>query len=36
VLVHCGWKTDRVRLPQLLRGAVDPLPAIAPAEVDVK
>src|SRR5271166_479150 len=36
VLVHRGWKTDRVKLPQLLRGAADPLPAIAPAEVDVK
>ena len=36
VLVHGGWKTDRVKLPQLLRGAADPLPAIAPAEVEVK
>ncbi len=36
VLVHRGWKTDRVKLPQLLRGAADPLPAIAPAEVEVK
>ena len=36
VLVHRGWKTDRVKLPQLLRSAADPLPAIAPAEVDVK
>jgi hypothetical protein len=36
VLVHRGWKTDRVKLPQLLRDAADPLPAIAPAEVDVK
>ncbi len=36
VLVHRGWKTDRVKLPQLLREAADPLPAIAPAEVDVK
>ena len=36
VLVHRGWKTDSVKLPQLLRGAADPLPAIAPAEVDVK
>jgi hypothetical protein len=36
VLVHCGWKTDIVKLPQLLRGAADPLPAIAPAEVEVK
>ena len=36
VLVHRGWKTDMVKLPQLLRDAADPLPAIAPAEVEVK
>ncbi len=36
VLVHRGWKTDTVKLPQLLGGAADPLPAIAPAEVEVK
>ena len=36
VLVHRGWKTAMVKLPQLLRGAADPLPAIAPAEVEVK
>lgn len=36
VLVHRGWKTDIVKLPQLLRGAGDRLPAIAPAEVEVK
>ena len=36
VLVHRGWKTDMVQLPQLLRGAADQLPAIAPAEVEVK
>jgi hypothetical protein len=36
VLVHHGWKTDRVQLPQLLGGASDRLPAIAPAEVEVK
>ncbi len=36
VLVHRGWKTDSVKLPQLLLGAADPLPAIAPAEVEVK
>ena len=36
VLVHRGWKTDKVKLPLLLRGADDPLPAIAPAEVEVK
>jgi Domain of unknown function (DUF2760) len=36
VLVHRGWKTDMVKLPQLLRSGADALPAIAPAEVDVK
>jgi hypothetical protein len=36
VLVHRGWKTNTVKLPRLMRGAADPLPAIAPAEVDVK
>jgi hypothetical protein len=36
VLVHRGWKTDMVKLPQLLRVATDPLPALAPAEVEVK
>jgi len=36
VLVHRGWKTDMVKLPQLLRGAADQLPAIAPAEVELK
>ena len=35
VLVHRGWKTDMVKLPQWLRGTADQLPAIAPAEVDV-
>jgi hypothetical protein len=36
VLVHRGWKADMVKLPQLLRGSTDQLPAIAPAEVEVK
>ena len=36
VLVHRGWKTDMVKLPQWLRGTADQLPAIAPAEVEVK
>ena len=36
VLVHRGWKTDMVKLPQLLRGTADQLPVIAPAEVEVK
>jgi hypothetical protein len=36
VLVHCGWKTDMVKLPQLLPSAPAQLPAIAPAEVELK
>ena len=36
VLVHRGWKTDMVKLPRLLRGVPDRLPAIAPAEVELK
>ena len=36
VLVHRGWKTDMVKLPKLLRRAADRLPAIAPAEVELK
>jgi len=36
VLVHRGWKTDMVKLPQLLRGVAERLPTIAPAEVEVK
>ena len=36
VLVHRGWRTDMVKLPELLRRAADRLPAIAPAEVELK
>ena len=36
VLVHRGWKTDTVKLPQLLRVPTGQLPAIAPVEVDLK
>jgi hypothetical protein len=36
VLVHHGWKTDFVKLPTILRGSADHLPAIAPAEVELK
>jgi hypothetical protein len=36
VLVHRGWKTDMVKLPRSLRGAADQLPAISPAEVEVR
>jgi hypothetical protein len=35
VLVHHGWKTDAVNLPRILR-STDRLPAIAPAEVELK
>ena len=37
-LVHKGWKTASVKLPRLIEVADDDerLPAIAPAEVDVK
>jgi len=36
VLVHRGWKTDMVKLPQLLPSNSGQLPAIAPAEVELK
>jgi hypothetical protein len=36
VLVHRGWKTDAVKLPRILRSSADRLPAIAPAEVELK
>ena len=36
MLVHRGWKTDRVKLPQLLPSARGHLPTIAPAEVELK
>jgi uncharacterized protein DUF2760 len=36
VLVHRGWKTDMVKLPQLLPSAPGQLPAIASAEVELK
>jgi hypothetical protein len=36
VLVHRGWRTDMVKLPQLLPSAPGQLPAIAPAEVELK
>ncbi|HVZ07281.1 DUF2760 domain-containing protein [Rhodopila sp.] len=35
-LVHHGWRTDVVKLPAILRGPADRLPAIAPAEVELK
>ena len=36
VLVHHGWKTDAVNLPRVLRSSIDRLPAIAPAEVELR
>ena len=36
VLVHHSWKTDTVNLPRILRSSTDRLPAIAPAEVELK
>jgi hypothetical protein len=36
VLVHHGWKTDTVNLPRVLRSSTDRLPAIAPAEVELR
>ena len=36
VLVHHGWKTDMVKLPRIVRSSTDRLPAIAPAEVELK
>jgi hypothetical protein len=36
VLVHRGWKADMVKLPQFLPGAPGQLPAIAPAEVELR
>ena len=36
VLVHHGWKTEVVKLPRVVRSSPDRLPAIAPAEVELK
>jgi hypothetical protein len=36
VLVHHGWKTDAVNLPRILQSSTERLPAIAPAEVELK
>ena len=35
-LVHRGWKTEAVKLPQIVRVDPDRLPTIAPAEVELK
>jgi hypothetical protein len=36
VLVHRGWRTEAVKLPRLLHAADGRLPAVAPAEVELK
>jgi hypothetical protein len=36
VLVHHGWKTAAVNLPRILQSSTERLPAIAPAEVELK
>jgi hypothetical protein len=36
VLVHHGWKTDVVNLPRVWRSPANRLPAIAPAEVELR
>jgi hypothetical protein len=36
VLVHHGWKTDTVKLPRIVRSSTGRLPAIAPAEVELR
>ena len=35
-LVHHGWRAEWVKLPRLLRTSADRLPAIAPAEVELR
>lgn len=35
-LIHRGWWTETVKLPRVLRTGGDRLPAIAPAEVELK
>jgi Domain of unknown function (DUF2760) len=35
-LIHRGWKTERVKLPRIVRVDPDRLPTIAPAEVELK
>jgi uncharacterized protein DUF2760 len=35
-LVHRGWKTERVKLPRVIKSGGDRLPTIAPAEVELK
>ena len=35
-LIHKGWKTESIKLPRLVNAGRERLPAIAPAEVEVK
>jgi hypothetical protein len=35
-LVHKGWKTESIKLPRLVDAGRERLPAIAPAEVEIK
>jgi hypothetical protein len=35
-LVHHGWRAEWVKLPRLVRTSADRLPAIAPAEVELR
>lgn len=35
-LVHHGWRVEWVKLPRLLRASPDRLPALAPAEVELR
>ncbi|MBW0000389.1 MAG: DUF2760 domain-containing protein [Verrucomicrobia bacterium] len=35
-LIHKGWKTESVKLPRLVNTGRERLPAIAPAEVEIK
>ena len=35
-LVHCGWKTQSVKLPRVIAVGGNRLPTIAPAEVELK
>ncbi|MFZ0711948.1 MAG: DUF2760 domain-containing protein [Terrimicrobiaceae bacterium] len=35
-LIHKGWKTDSVKLPRILKTSETRLPAIAPAQVELK
>jgi hypothetical protein len=35
-LIHKGWKTESIKLPRILKADESRLPAIAPAEVELK